>query len=56
MTIGHGTATDVVYGYEPLWGELRLRPARAEPDGDSLLVTGTNSRCADNSLSARVVV
>jgi hypothetical protein len=54
---GTGLTTDTIYGYEPLWGELRVFGQLVKNSaGDTLLVTGTNSRCTDNSYPARVVV
>lgn len=53
---GSGSTTDTVYGYEVLWGEPRIFGQLVRNSaGDSILITGTNSRCSDNTYPARVV-
>ncbi|MGE0478871.1 MAG: hypothetical protein AB7Q17_00235 [Phycisphaerae bacterium] len=58
---GTGTTTDVVYSYEPFWGELRVfgQLAKRNATGggtETILISGTNSRCNDLTEPARVVV
>lgn len=58
---GTGTTTDVIYSYEPFWGELRIFGQLAKRNAmgggtDSILISGTNSRCTDLTEPARVVV
>ncbi len=56
-TLGDGVTTDADYPFETLWGETRVFGSLLQDcDGNSMLVTGTNSRCTDFSFNARAVM